>query len=490
MQNFTANTEPEQAVEPEATAPRSVAPGSADTPSALDCAPGAIATATAPAAHAVTPAAHASPVVYTASTEPDSFTGAIFAIEGIADAAVVLNGPTGCKFYHSAISDTQFPRAVDYDPLSFSERCFFGQPRVPATYLDGDDYIFGSAPKLEEVLEVVDSKGYSLIAVINSPGAALIGDDLDRLLGDSVSSTRHLSIESTGFSGDYGSGFQTAINKVIDLLDLPETEVRPKSVNLLGINLDQKYYDNNYYTLRELLALCEIEVITAFGATDTLDKITLARQAALNVVVCPETGLDTARKLYSDWGTPYIVAESGQPIGFEAIVAFVTQITEALGADASGAHETVDKARARAYLQLSRYSSLLGLPKGAFYSIRAAASIAYPLARWLSSYLGMIPAAIEILSGEDGGFSERLRAYMASLQLEDVLSRPVATTPTQVVFADGDTIATCKLMGLQTCGIEIGFPSLNYLDITRKQLYGPEGTLFLLEQVMNGLRYV
>lgn len=428
--------------------------------------------------------------IYTASTTPDSLTGAIFAIEAIADAAVVLNGPTGCKFYHSAISDEQFPRHTDYDPLQFADRCYFGQPRVPATYLDRDDYIFGSTDKLNEVLGVVKTKGFSLIAVVNSPGAALIGDDLDRLIEASVGDNLHIAIESTGFSGDFGTGFQLAVNKLIDALDLAEIERQPLSINLLGISLDQKYFDNNYRTLRELLELCGITCISAFGATDKLATIRKARKAALNVVVCPETGLDTARKLESAWGTPYILAKAGQPIGFTATRALFAQIGEALGANIEPAELELEKARAEAYLYLSRYASLLGLPKGALYSLRASASAAYPLAHWLSSYLGMIPAAIELTAGEDGGFAQQLSDYLASINHADALSQPIAETPTQIIFADGDTIAAARLAGQRSCGIEIAFPSLNYLDITRKQLYGPQGALFLLEQIMNGLRYV
>jgi nitrogenase molybdenum-iron protein alpha/beta subunit len=436
--------------------------------------------------------------LYTASITPDSFSGAVFAIEGVADAVVVLNGPTGCKFYHSAISDSQFPRAVDYDPLSYSARSFFGQPRVPATYLDGDDYVFGSATKLSEALQAVSDKGYGLIVVINSPGAALIGDDLDRLMADHVDKTMHFSLESTGFSGDFGEGFQTAINRLIDTLDLPEVTRDPLAVNLLGISLEQKYFDNNYATIREMLASSGVRVASAFGATDTLETIRTARQAALNVVVCPENALETARKLEREWGTPYLVPENGQPIGFEAASGFVTEVCQALGtdsdtilgADPGMALEEIDYARARAWLQLSRYSSLLGLPKGSFYSIRASASAAYPLTRWLSGYLGMIPAAVEIVAGQDGGFETKLRDYLTQISCAGVLGLPAAETPTEILFADGDTITASRLVGLKIACVEIGYPPLSYLDITRKQLYGAQGALFLLEQIMNGLRYL
>jgi nitrogenase molybdenum-iron protein alpha/beta subunit len=108
--------------------------------------------------------------------EPDRLTGAILAIEGIRDAAVLLNGPTGCKFYHGAVAEGQLPRESSYDPLQFVDEFYFGQPRVPATYLDSEDYVFGASAKLERILPVVASKGHSLIAGGRGGEGLRIGD--------------------------------------------------------------------------------------------------------------------------------------------------------------------------------------------------------------------------------------------------------------------------------------------------------------------------
>ena len=108
----------------------------------------------------------------------DGFTGAIVAVEGSRDAAVLLNGPTGCKFYHAALSDRQLPRGSSMGPLQYSEEFYFGQPRIPATYLDDQDYVFGATQKMEKILPRVAAKGHLFIAVVNSHRAALIGDDL------------------------------------------------------------------------------------------------------------------------------------------------------------------------------------------------------------------------------------------------------------------------------------------------------------------------
>src|SRR3712207_3247946 len=145
------------------------------------------------------------------SIMPDSLTGAILAIDGIKDGAVILNGPTGCKLYHSAISDEQFPRQLSFDPLNYPEEFYFGQPTIPCTYLDGYDYVYGSSEKLGKLLKQIKKENYNLLAVINSPGASLIGDDLNRLIKSEVNDIAYFSMESTGFSGTFNQGFENAM---------------------------------------------------------------------------------------------------------------------------------------------------------------------------------------------------------------------------------------------------------------------------------------
>ena len=68
----------------------------------------------------------------------------IFAMEGIRNAIVLLNGPMGCKFYHSTTSAhlTKHPplRAADGRPAERGQveydilnSYFFRQSRVPCT---------------------------------------------------------------------------------------------------------------------------------------------------------------------------------------------------------------------------------------------------------------------------------------------------------------------------------------------------------------------
>jgi nitrogenase molybdenum-iron protein alpha/beta subunit len=427
---------------------------------------------------------------YTENIVPDSLSGALFAVEGIKDACTILNGPTGCKFYHSAISDSQFMRQATYSPLEYTEG-FFGQPRIPATYLDGHDYVFGSGEKLRNILRIVLDKKYALIAVINSPGAALIGDDLEKFIAGETKGIPCFTLENSGFSGGFGLGYQKAMLKILGILDLKNKKQNgsPK-VNLIGLSIYQKYFDNNYKTIKDMLELCGIEILCAPGAGDPVDLVKNVPSASLNIVIYPEYGKEIADYLKKRFAQPYIIPEEGPPIGFYSTGAFVKQICEYFNLPPARAETALDEARAGAYLHLSRFSSLLSMPRGCLFSVKADSSTAYVLTKWLCSYLGMIPAAVSVLPGGYEVFTKKLKDFLNLANHGEALTNHIIETPTQILLADSNTISEMRFYGQKFCGIEIALPSLGYIDVTEKTLFGAQGSLFLLEQILNGLRYV
>ncbi|MDR2517351.1 MAG: nitrogenase component 1, partial [Spirochaetaceae bacterium] len=422
---------------------------------------------------------------------PDSFSGAIFAVEGIADSCTVLNGPTGCKFYHSAISDSQLLRGPGGSPLTRGLGEFwFGMPRIPSTYLDGNDYVFSSRDKLERLLRSVAGGRFGLVAVINSPGAALIGDDVERLLAETVQGVPAFSLETAGFSGTFGAGYQKAIGRAVDVLGKKTGGVCSKTVNLLGLGMYQKYFEGNYAALKRLLALCGIEVLSAPGAGDASGAFARIAEAELNIAVYPEYSLHLAEKLRAGYGTPFLVPKEGPPIGFDSSESFVREVSAALGADPAPALVSIEAARVRAYRFLLPFTAMMGNSRGALFSVRAEASTACALVKWLTSYLGMIPASVSPAVEEETPFAAALENYLRSINRAETLEKPLLETPAHIALADGNTIAALRLAGQHCCGIEISLPTLNYLDITEKSLLGEQGALFLLEQIINGLRYV
>ena len=82
----------------------------------------------------------------------DGFLGAMIASESILDGATVLHGPGGCRRMTSVLSSKLLPR-------DYSAKCgsfFFNEPRIPCTFVDSSDYIYGATDKVGMVLNILE----------------------------------------------------------------------------------------------------------------------------------------------------------------------------------------------------------------------------------------------------------------------------------------------------------------------------------------------
>ncbi len=427
---------------------------------------------------------------YSDSITPDSFSGIVFALEGVSRSIVLINGPSGCKYYHSAVSDNQTLRQYEFDPFNYSEKWYFGQPRVPCTYLDSDDYIYGSTDKLTEALEFLrDNAPFDLLCIVNSPGAALIGDDLRGIAGRIIKEKSVVIIETPDFSRDICTGYETAAAALLDSLPLNSAaRSQPNTVNILGLSIFHKYFAGDILELRRLLGLCGVTVNCFLCADCDIDTIRRIPEAALNIVIHPEYGMKTARYLKERYGTPFYLCD-GPPIGFSATEKLMGGICTALGCDSSLFRRESERARARAYAYISRVNSLTGLPKGVHFAVEGTYSELYAYTDFLVRYFGMIPEALSVLNEGSDCFQERLQALLNGLALPQALDRDLTETDSELVFASGNTIAKLKLRRHMFSGIEISLPSLGYIDVIPKTHLGLQGALMLTEQVLNGLAF-
>ncbi len=441
---------------------------------------------------------------------PDSFSGMIFALEGIKKVLVLLNGPSGCKFYHSALVDSQYLRQSEFDPLNYPELWFFGQPRIPCTYLDKRDYVYGSRDKILEALHFFKQNiDCELIAVINSPGAALIGDDLERIVGEVHFDIPTVTIETSGYSKRVWHGYSDVCVQLIKEMALStrksiSDELRPyesiaressvkKCVNILGLSIFHKYYKGDLEELKRLFELCGIEVNGVLCCECDLNEIRNIANADLNIVIDKEYGLESAMVLEERFGTPYI-SWTGLPIGFKNVEKFFNEICDILDCDNSAFLMDSEKARGLAYINLSRVNSLTGLPKGAKFAIHGSVTQCLSYTRYFIHYFEMVADCISFIpkSEEDKAFDEQydeLYELLCKFGSQDALTKDILDTKAQLVFADGNIIAKLKLHRHSFSGIEINLPTLGYIDIMPKTHFGIKGSLFLCEQVLNGLLF-
>jgi nitrogenase molybdenum-iron protein alpha/beta subunit len=426
--------------------------------------------------------------------EPDGLTGAILAIEGIVDGAVVLNGPTGCKAYHSALSERQFPRGADREDLLYRREFYFGQPRVPATYLGRDDYIFGAAEKLDRLLKTVAAQGQALISVVNSPGAALIGDDIPRLVAqaaqesEAVARANCVVVESAGFSDTAAEGFEQALIAALESISPAPLPTMSQSVNLVGISIQHRHWEGSLDELRRLLGLCGIEVVSVISAGAMVSELRNLRSGQCNAVVYNEYGAGLAGWLEKMYGIPH-VALDGAPIGFEATERWVRSVANQVGADPTPAMNAIADARRRVFPILARWSGLTGLPKGVTFSIQADASIALPLTQWLYAYLGMIPAAVMVKPSQDDRLSKKLQAYLDEIDCASAWHTTMEDAASEVVIADEHAIMlmqqSARSRGTHVVGISLSGGET--VDVIPKSLLGAQGALYLVERIINGL---
>ena len=419
---------------------------------------------------------------------PDSLTGAIAAVEGIRDAAVLLNSPTGCKFYHGALCENQLLRADALDPIYYSEEFYFGQPRVPATYLDDYDYVFGATQKLEKILPAVAAKGHSLIVVINSPGAALIGDDLVRFIKKAGLPVPCTAIENTGFSQPLSSGFQDAVRQILTTLSPDRVPKEPRTVNLLGISMFHHHWEGNVAELTRLLTACGIRVNTVVCAGSTVAELKGIAAAGLNVVIHEEYSGMLVPFLAENWGRDSLIPAMGAPVGFSASEAWIREVCQRLEVSPAPALELIKKGRKRSHQALSRFNSLTGLPKGAGFAVDADPSLALPLTTWLYEYLGMVPVGVRV--PRQTGESEtagRLKSFLKGIHCDAAWMAPPDRGEPEVVLAGGDVILKLRLSGRPFTGIEIALPAGTYSHVVPKATMGPGGALYLIERILNGL---
>lgn len=340
-----------------------------------------------------------------------------------------------------------------------------------------------------KLLREIKGKGCKLLAVINSPGAALIGDDLDRLIKEEMGDCLYFSMESTGFSGTFNEGFQNAIINVLSILLKNRNGVTPKSVNLIGISIYDKYFQGNIKEIKRLLKLCNIKTISTICAGESIENIKDALKAEYNVVLYPEYGLKIAKWMEENFNIPYMILDEGVPIGFEATENFVYNVCYKLNGDNTLFKEELERAKARSYIYISRFNSLTGLPKGCTFSIKGETSTAYALAKWLYSYLGMIPLSIEIPEGK-GIFYEKLYNSLDNIGYKRALTTSIYENTAHIVFGDGNTILQLRAKGKKFTGVEISLPTLGYINVIPKSIFGIKGSLMIVEQILNSLSFM
>ena len=417
-------------------------------------------------------------------TLADGFTGAIMAVESIRDAAVLVHGPGGCRVRHMVHSTAVFPRTDKAEDFSFLY--YYGYPRVPATYLDDYDYINGASYKLDEALEQINGRNPAILVVINSPGAALIGDDVEGAISSSSLSNRAFCLEGSMVSLPVSFGYGHTLREVMSFLSPSRGCARKGTVNLLGLSILDKDWMAGRDELVRMVESMGLKVLSTPGAGSSVDELMDSVEAEFNIMVCPEM-CDGLTQYYESMGIPTIRSAGGSPVGFDAIEEWIGAIAEATGADPSIPLSNIASVRRRIFDKFVGMRYNASRIRGLTFSIAGIASVVRPLTSWLYSYLAMAPVAVDVDPGADPSECDALVRFLEDVDYADCFGlEPVDGS--DVVLCEGVESTTMYLSGCCSIHVPIGFSSMGLDDVIPRPVYGIQGALYILDEIVHGIR--
>ena len=419
-------------------------------------------------------------------TLPDGFVGAVMAVESISDAIVFLHGPGGCRVRFMVYSSAVYPRMTLEESDSYFIPYFYGYPRVPATFLDEYDYINGAFYKLEEGLPIVDSKDPGLVVVINSPGAGLIGDNHEKAIREAHMEDRAIYMDEALVSMPMTQGYDHTLRQILEHLAPVRDSPEKDTVNLLGMTVLDKDWAAAVEEFRENLESMGLKVRCVPGAGAELGDLRDSLNSEYCIVVCPEACASLC-DYYESKGLKIIRSKAGAPVGFDAVEEWYRTIADATGKDPSAPLAKIDKARTKIYQKFvgMKYNALR--IKGLKFSAAGIASVVRPLTKWMYYYLATAPIAVDTDLGSDEDEVRELREFLESIDYAESFGVE-PKIGSDIVLCEGITALTMKINGQCSIGIPIGHSSMGLDDVIPRPIYGVQGALYILDEILHGVR--
>jgi nitrogenase molybdenum-iron protein alpha/beta subunit len=417
------------------------------------------------------------------SDRPESLLGTLLGFEGVRDVCTIVHGPTGCKYYPASASENGFrdrgPGYSSRNVFKWGDDYFFGQPRIPCTYLDFDKFVSGAGERLDKVYKMAEALEPSLICIVNTPGASLIGENLTAV-GGRIPTVR---ADKARYSGTFADGFQDAQEMILQELQPQKRETVRGRVNLMGITIFHLNWDDDVAELTKLLNACGIEVGCTAGAGWAVKDIVESVNSELNVLIFPEFGRRTAELYEKKWGVPFFESPEGAPIGFDATEAWIKGICARLGKDPAPAIEMIREGRKKAVRGLQKMESVHMLPRGRTFSVYADGSMLYAVSRFLYDYLGMVPVALKSPSGAD--WEKKAEDYFASKRIP--VSDDPEHTQTDIIVSSGALCVSAVERGYALASAVIEGPGNRFVHVEPEPVLGVRGTLRLVDAILNDI---
>lgn len=410
--------------------------------------------------------------------EADGFIGTVMAIESIADAAVLLHGPDGCRKNLSVLSARKFPRE---NGCSLDTPFYRGLPKVPCTGLSSLDYIHGSYLKVSDGLASMRGYGYPLIAVVCTPGASLIGDDISKAVAERGMEDSVLVIGDNHMSESLNSAWDVTICEALDKIWAGRgARTRKETVNLLGLSILLKDWPTVVDEFTRIMSMMGLEVVSCPGAGSSVEALASSAEAEFNVALYPDNAALTSAKYLREYGIP-TVSTGCAPVGFDETERLIHRVADVTGRDPAKALDYIRVFKERAYRCMVASEANVD---GRTFSVWGDPCVVSPLTSWLHSSLRMMPVSVCYTDCTSEDCRDGLASYLSGYGLEDVIGAD-SGAHVDYLFCDGNTAHTEEMAGCCGRGVDIMFPSKLTFDFRPSPILGPSGAMYLLDSIIN-----
>jgi nitrogenase molybdenum-iron protein beta chain len=400
----------------------------------------------------------------------DMFTGAVRAFHGISDGFVVLHCPSGCyagMFYLKAFSDQSDVR------MAFS--CMHARHLV-----HGADYL-----ALEAVKRVYEKFKPGFIALIDSAGPAMLGDDLDSVVWRAGNEGVKCPVKyfcGAGFYSSMQSGYEDSLESLVEFMGRSE-QTEERSINIIGFHTDEPRWRQDLTEIRRMLTTVGLKINSVLTAS-TFEEIVRAPRASLNVVMGGE-GLTVAKRMEEEFSTPYIVMQ--YPYGLNGSEKFLRDICGALKVKID--NEIIEKERKKVREIVEKAVFYLQGIYGLACSVVGDSCKAPSLAAFLNAELGLAVDVLAITS-KNNYCDKTLETITCT---DEVLIEPdrfnlldrLKRGDTQLLF--GSTFDKGIAHEIDVPLIRFSFPEVDHISLMSVPLAGFNGTATWIEEIINSL---
>jgi nitrogenase molybdenum-iron protein beta chain len=338
--------------------------------------------------------------------------GAFQTVLAIKDAVPVVHSGPGCIYKLGNATGMQNGGQF-IGPLSPN--------MVPCSNISNSEVVFGGEEKLRNLIETSQKviKG-DLFVVLNGCAPALVGDDLNEVVGSFRNSEKSVVFaDTTGFLGNNVFGHERILEAIIDQFIKPVKAVNQKLVNLF---VTIPVYDPFWYgTINDVKSLVEqlgleVNVIFGTGRDRGVESLRKIPEAGFNIVISPWWNLGVAESLRNKFGTPYFHYPV-LPIGPTETGRFLRSLAAHAGIGADAVERIIADHEEEYYYYLDKtITEFIGIRRFPTHFVTAANSTySLALTRFLVNDLGMIPDKQFVTDGVPEEHQARIREYFGEL---------------------------------------------------------------------------